>query len=434
MPRQTSISESDSFAPSAHGHRTANPQKRTDWTILLLLAIVQFVHVLDFIIVMPLGPQLMRMLNVGPTEFAALISVYNLSAATAGLAGAFILDRYDRKSALLMSLAGLILGTLACGLSPSLASLTFARAMTGAFGGVIQALLFAIIGDHFGEKRRGAATGTVMSAFSFASVVGVPLALSAADHFDWRMPFFLLTLIGASAWVGVWRVFPSIKEHFSDRFSQKPPYDRHSFAMSIRSTWKLATEQNTVACFLLIVLLMFAGFTVIPFMSAYLVANVGLAESDLAIVFFIGGATTLLTSRLAGIFADRYGNLKVFTLLAIASTVPVVALTHLQRTSVAIAVGISTLFIVLVSARSVPAMAMITSSIERARRGAFLSLTSSVQQGASALASFLTGATLDLDVNRQIIGYALAGDIAVVSTVLACIAARRLKAYPEVRI
>ncbi len=52
-----------------------------------------------------------------------------------------------------------------------------ARVVTGAFGGVLGGIAMAIIGDVFPDERRGRATGILMSAFSLASVLGVPFGL-----------------------------------------------------------------------------------------------------------------------------------------------------------------------------------------------------------------------------------------------------------------
>jgi predicted MFS family arabinose efflux permease len=407
--------------------RLRERSERSKWPLLLVLAFVQFAHVLDFVIVMPLGPQLMRVFDIGPASFGLLVSVYNLSAAAAGLVGVFLLDRFDRKRALLFVFAGFIIGTVGCSLAADEKSLLAARVITGAFGGLIQALLFAIIGDCFDEGKRGAATGTVMSAFSLASIVGVPIALSLADRYDWRTPFLMLTLMAIATWIWAARVLPTMRSHLRET----PQIERSPWLMSLRqnlsSTFQLFREENTLTACLLIICLMFAGFTVIPFMSAYLVANVGLREADLATVFLAGGAATLITSRWTGKIADRFGKERVFTWLAALSMIPVFLLTHLPRVPILVAIGIATLFTILISARAIPALAMITSSIEGSRRGAFLSLTSSVQQSASGIASFVAGSFLTLGPHGEIRRYDLAGNFAVFATLLAIIAARRLR-------
>ncbi|MBK5104114.1 MAG: MFS transporter, partial [Burkholderiales bacterium] len=73
-----------------------------EWAVLLVLAGVQISHILDFMILMPLGPQFMRMFAIGPTKFGLLVSVYTFTAAAVGFAAAFFIDRFDRKKSLLI--------------------------------------------------------------------------------------------------------------------------------------------------------------------------------------------------------------------------------------------------------------------------------------------------------------------------------------------
>lgn len=411
---------------------TSAPDRKLDldgadgrqWPLLMTLAGIQFTHVLDFVIIMPLGPQLIRVLDLTPAGFGALVSAYNLAAAGASLIGAFFLDRFDRKTVLSVIYAGFTLGTMVCALVPDATHLMVARIATGAFGGLIQAIIFAIIGDRFVEERRGAATGTVMSAFSLASIVGVPVGLFLADHFNWRAPFFILALICSGFLVAIGRALPPLRQHLHE--AQTP---------SVRAVVGLAFERNSLVAFALTVSLMFAGFLVIPFLSAYLVLNVGLSESQLAFVFFTGGLATLISSRLIGRIADRTGKAHLFTWLATLSVFPILFLTNLAHVtahvfgyaSVISAILVSTVFTVLISARGIPALAMITSSIERARRGSFLSLTSAVQQASSGAASLAAGALLDRDPDGKITNFGLVGALAAAATLISVCAARNLR-------
>jgi predicted MFS family arabinose efflux permease len=388
---------------------------------------IQFTHVLDFVMVMPLGPQLMKALTISPREFGLLISSYNIAAALASLAGAFILDRFDRKSSLLAIYIGFTLGTVACALAYDYHVLLGARILTGAFGGLIQAILFAIIADCFDDQERGAATGTVMSAFSAASVIGVPAGLFIASdplgpiggiHFGWRAPFLTLAALSALITVAASRALPSLRLHMNISHSK-----RHQ--ESLRS---LLFERNSLVSFWMIICLMFAGFSVIPFMSAYLVANVGLRQTDIAYVFMCGGIATLATSRAVGKFADNFGKLRVFTWFAALSIIPIVMLTNLPHVPMVVALIVTTLFTVFISARAIPALAMITSSVDHARRGRFLSLTSSVQQASSGIATLLAGALMGLGPGGEITRYNIAGLIAALATLLSIFAAREL--YP----
>jgi predicted MFS family arabinose efflux permease len=74
--------------------------------LLLTLAAVQFTHIVDFMIMMPLGPQFMRLFAIGPQPFSMLVSAYTFAAATSGFVAAFWIDRFDHKRALLALYTG----------------------------------------------------------------------------------------------------------------------------------------------------------------------------------------------------------------------------------------------------------------------------------------------------------------------------------------
>src|ERR1041384_1288825 len=128
-------------------------------SLLLLLAGVQFTHVMDFMIMMPLGPQLMRELNIGPGHFSALVAAYTISSGLVGLLAAPFIDRFDRRKVLLLAYAGFTVGTLACALSQNAVTLLAARVVSGAFGGISTAMVMAIVGDVVPAVRRAAGGG-----------------------------------------------------------------------------------------------------------------------------------------------------------------------------------------------------------------------------------------------------------------------------------
>ena len=101
---------------------------RRERVVLASLAAVQFVSIVDFVILMPLGPQLMRDLQVGPAAFGLAVSAYTVAAGIGGLAFAPLLDRVGRRSGFLGLYAAFLVGTLLCGLAPGYRTLIAARA------------------------------------------------------------------------------------------------------------------------------------------------------------------------------------------------------------------------------------------------------------------------------------------------------------------
>lgn len=85
---------------------------------LLTLAGIQFCHVLDFMVMMPLGPILMKAFTIDAHQFGWLVASYSFSAAASGLLGAFFIDRFERRQLMLIVISLFALATLACGLAP----------------------------------------------------------------------------------------------------------------------------------------------------------------------------------------------------------------------------------------------------------------------------------------------------------------------------
>ncbi|RYY81219.1 MAG: MFS transporter, partial [Chitinophagaceae bacterium] len=160
--------------------------------LLLLLAAINFTHILDFMIMMPLGNYLMPYFRISPQQFTLLVAAYTVSAGISGFIAAFFVDGFDRKKVLLFGYTGFLLGTIACGFAPSFYALLAARLVAGLFGGLIGAQVLSIISDVFPYERRGQAMGSVMSAFSIASTLGVPFSLYLANLISWHAPFLLV--------------------------------------------------------------------------------------------------------------------------------------------------------------------------------------------------------------------------------------------------
>src|SRR5207244_9122261 len=80
--------------------------------LLLSLAAIHFTTIVDFIIIMPLGPQYMRVFSISPGQFGLIVSSYAISAGISGITAGFFLDRFDRKRALLSLYTGFTVGTL----------------------------------------------------------------------------------------------------------------------------------------------------------------------------------------------------------------------------------------------------------------------------------------------------------------------------------
>jgi MFS transporter, DHA1 family, inner membrane transport protein len=392
--------------------------------LILLLAAVQFTHILDFVIMMPLGPQLMRAFEIDARSFGMLVSSYTFSSAIFGFMGAFFIDHYDRKKALLFVYTGFLVGTFFCAIAPSNFTLLSARIFAGAFGGIVNTLVFTIIGDQIPEKRRGEATGIVMASFSVASVLGVPLGLFFADRFNWHAPFFGIVAVGGMIWFLLFSKVANMREHLivSDVQSKRVKIKSEFIKLQ-----QVVLDSNHQRAFALTMCLMFAAFSLIPFLSPYVVHNVGLPEAKLPLVYLCGGALTFFSSRYFGVLSDRHGKFRVFSLIALASLFPIFVVTHIGQASVPVLLLITTVFMVLISGRFVPAMALITSSAAAGKRGSFMSINNALQHLSSGTAALVAGFMIHSQADGALEGYNNVGYMALSATVLSIFLAKRIR-------
>jgi predicted MFS family arabinose efflux permease len=396
---------------------SAPQSPRREWPVLLVLSGIQFSQIVDFMVLMPLGTQLMREFGITPTQLGFFVSIYTVAASLSGFFSALIIDRFDRRTAVL-ALYGCFAATMAaCALAPGYWSLLAARTAAGAFGGVVAANIFTIVTDLVPESRRGRAFGAVMSAFSLASIFGVPISLALALHFTWRAPYVFLAVLCSSVLLAAWFLIPPVRAHLSGG------RERNALAQIAR----VFGEPNHLRIFAFSSTLVFSGFLVFPFIAPYLVTNAGVSEAELPFVYLIAGVAALFTARLAGGWSDSIGRRQVFAGCAVATAVAAVAMTTLPRSPLFVAVLVSMLIFAASSARMVPAMALITSAAEPRLRGSVMSFNASIQQLAAGAASFVASLVVGRSAEGELTGYWMVGILSAAGT-LACIAlARRVR-------
>ncbi len=275
---------------------------RSERMMLFIIGAVQFINILDFMMVMPLGPDFSRALGIPLSHVGYIGGSYTAAAAVSGLLGAFFLDRFDRKKALVVCLAGLVVGTALGGFATGLPSLIAARLVAGAFGGPATSLAMSIVADLVPTERRGKAVGAVMGAFSVASVLGVPFGLKLALWFDWRMPFFAVAGGGAVILLLAMLQLPPVRGHLEAAGAAKPIPLR---ALLVRPSMQWSWAMTAVV--------MTAGFLVIPNIASHLLGNLDFPRERLGTLYLVSGALSFGVMRGGGWLVDRFGSFRVGT-------------------------------------------------------------------------------------------------------------------------
>jgi DHA1 family inner membrane transport protein len=391
--------------------------------LLWLLALTQFTVIMDFMVMMPLGPQVMDHFVITPASFATAVSAYSWCSGLSGLFAATYIDRFDRRRLLLTVYGLFAVSNLVCACAPTFTMLLVARAFAGLTGGVLSAVILAIVSDVIPVVRRGAATGTIMTAVSIAAVGGVPAGVLLGAHFGWWAPFMLLTMLSVIIWMAGARLVPSIAEHLTR--------ERTALSQVLPELWRLVSLPRHLNAFGLMFILMMSHMMIVPFMAPVLVANHGVQPAQLSWLYMGGGAAMFFTARLSGRLADRYGKRRVFRLVSLASILPVLFITHLPNLSFIALLMFFPCFMVLMNARMVPMQALFTTVPESSNRGAFLSANGAVQSIAMGCGAWLGGLLLSITPSGHIDGFNLNGWYATALVVIAVIWVSRVKGTSE---
>lgn len=371
--------------------------------MLQSLSGIQFSHILDVMIIMPLAPMLMRTFELTAVQFGLLVSAYTFMAAISSLIAAMVIDRFDRRRVMLAFFAAFIIATILCAVAPTYHLLLLARGLSGVFGGVLGSLVHVYIADCFPYEHRGRATGKVTAAFSLATVLGVPVSLLLVNHtmLGWRAPFIVVAVLAAAFWWRAYKAIPSIPTRITDqRLSQ-----------TLVPMKQVLSHANHWRAYLYMFLMMMGGFTVIPYITLYSTFNLHFPETMLPILYLSGGAFTFFTSQWIGHLADKHGKARVFRIIAVLAMLPILAMTHVTNIPWWGVLCITTPFFIFVSGRFVPGMAIITSASVPHLRGTFMGINSAVQSIASSVATLLAGFIITINSEGLLEHYNIVGYI-----------------------
>jgi predicted MFS family arabinose efflux permease len=396
-------------------YKSANLKKTA---ILFTLAAINFTHIVDSMIIMPLGDMFIKVFELEAYQYALLVSSYSIAAAFSSFVGIFYLDKFDRKALLLFVNVGFSVGTLLCCLATDYYTLLTMRLFTGFFGGFIGAIVLSIVSDIYAFSERGRAMGRLFAAFSAATAFGVPFGIYLAAKSGWQLPFLILGLLGIVINIFIYFTFPKLDKHLSE-----VPM-KISFS-SLRKD--VFGDQNQVNGLMTGFTLIMGHFMIIPFISPYMMANVGFTQENISLQFFLGGAATLFSAPLIGKLVDKFGTIKVFVITMIVSFIPTMVITTLNIVPLWYAYIFTTLFYIFASGRMIAANALISASAPISTRGSFMSLNSSFQQLAISFTGLISGLIVVMNSQGKYENYPILGIVSLGLCVGSYFLLRKLK-------
>lgn len=373
--------------------------------LILLVSSIHFINIVDFMVLMPLGPDLAHAFGTSSDHNGLLTGSYSAMAALSAIVGAFFLDRFDRRLAVIVALTGLVLGTIASALAFSFTTMLIARAVAGTFGGIAASVSLAMIIDCIPAERRGRAMGIVMSAFSISAVFGIPIGLELARISSWHVPFVMISMLGVVVILLLLFLLPPMRGHLQQKV--------------VHSHWHtfkhLITTPKILLAYVITCVALFGNFLIVPNLSAYLQFNLHYPREHLGTLYMVGGLLSFFGMQLTGRLIDRWGCIALSWTSAVMMSFTLVFGFIMMMTNIPVIV-LFTFFMFASTMRAVLVTSTISHLPAPQERAGFMSLNSAIQHGAMAIASMLSSALLQVEPNTgSLIGVPTLAELTLIS-------------------
>jgi predicted MFS family arabinose efflux permease len=376
--------------------------------VVAVLAFLQFTIVLDFMLLAPLGALIIPTLKITPSQFGLVVSIYAFSAGVSGLLTAGFADRFDRKKLLLFFYSGFVAGTLLCALASNYHLLLVARMVTGLFAGVVGSVSFAIVTDLFPLEMRGRVMGVIQTAFGASSVLGIPIALLLSNRWGWNTPFFMIVAVGALVGGVIQALLRPVNEHLKHHPDRSP---LHHLTQTVSNRLYLRGFATTG-------LLSVGGFMLMPFMSVFMVHNLGLPIEKLPLIYVITGVFSIISGPLIGRASDTFGYFKVFAFGCALTIVMVVIYTHLHVSPLWVLALVMVVLQIGIFSRMISASALMSALPEPSDRGSYMSVSSSLQQVSGGIAAVVAGLVVVQTPSGNLLHFDTLGYVLVCTTLI----------------
>ncbi len=363
---------------------TAPERRPPEVATLAALWLLVFSVTTQTMILAPILPRVAEQLRVPEGRLAWIGTGYAVAVALVAVVAGPVSDRVGRRRMLLAGAAAMAAGLALHALARGFGSFLLVRVLTGAAGGVLTGATAAYVGDYFPSERRGWANGWIMSGMAAGQVLGIPLGTLLAAQSGFRAPFLVFAATMAAAWGMIARWVPAAEVELQ-RAPLSPRYLwGHYRALVARREASVAVLSNFG---------MFAGTALyILFLPTWMERSLRATPGQVALLFALGGAATVLAGPPAGRLSDRTGR-KRWVIVASVGLAAAMALTVPAARTVAAACAVFAATQALFAARASPFQALMSEIVPDRQRGSLMSLSMAVGQAGAGAGSALAGAT-----------------------------------------
>jgi len=271
--------------------------------VIFFAALIQFIHSLEFMMMVPLSSDLVTNMNFNKGYTGYITGIYVISSAFSSLFFSGFIDKIDRKKGIFASLIGMSVMTYLTTLSWSFSSVIFFRVLAGLFSGPMISLTMSMILDYVSDNKKSMAFAVVTSMLSVSSIVGVPVSLLLSAHAGWRVPMIILSGFGILTAILMFISLPKMTNHFGRNRAPIPSY--------------MVKDPIFYKSFLLTGISIFSTFLIVPQIALYIQLNLGMSRDNLSLYYFIAGVCCFLVINVCGKVSNAKGYVFVITLTSL---------------------------------------------------------------------------------------------------------------------
>jgi EmrB/QacA subfamily drug resistance transporter len=189
--------------------RQLSKHSENKWIVLAVLALAQFMVVLDVSIVNVALPSMARALHFAPNNLQWVVTAYTLTFGGFLLLGGRAADIYGRRKIFITAVSAFALMSLLCGLAQTDTQVIYARALQGLAGAIMSPAALSIVLSEFREgKERNSALGVWSAVSAGGAAVGVLLGGVLTQYLSWRWNFFVNVPVGVIVVLASLRILP----------------------------------------------------------------------------------------------------------------------------------------------------------------------------------------------------------------------------------
>ncbi|QUP86958.1 MFS transporter [Exiguobacterium sp. PFWT01] len=263
---------------------------RSDWTLVLSLSLLTFVLGTSEFVIVGILPDIASGLSISIATAGSLVSAFAISFAV-GTPITMSLTSHLPKRKLMLGLTILFtVLNLLSSLAPMYEWLLVLRMLTAVVTGVLISLAMLVASESVPPAKRGVAVSFIFGGFTMANVFGVPIGTLIGQQAGWESTFWLTTLLGAVAWIAIYRVLPN-------QLSQEKA--------SLREQMALLTNPRILIAFLIPAFGFGATYVVYTYLVPILKDVLGVPVAWVSPILFAYGFISIFSNIAAGKIASH---------------------------------------------------------------------------------------------------------------------------------